>query len=105
MPAPPIAIYGALARFNYGDLLFPLVLQEWLDRAGCERPLIAVGLRESDLSKFGAMPTREVRWLAEPNNLPDGSRLVIAGGEALAAGWGRMASHLLPQKQSRLYEQ
>ena len=33
-------------------------------------------------NSLGAMPTREVRWLAEPNNLPDGSRLVIAGGEA-----------------------
>ncbi|MFT5110468.1 MAG: hypothetical protein ACI9UA_006122, partial [Pseudoalteromonas tetraodonis] len=98
MPAPPIAIYGAIDRFNYGDLLFPLVLDSAFRTAGCDRPIIPVGVRSSDLSRYGALPTKPMRWLAEPDNLPNGSKVVIAGGEALAAGWGRMVSHLMPQR-------
>lgn len=98
MPKSPISIYGAIARFNYGDLLFPLILKDALESAGCDRPIEAIGLRASDLSPFGALPTKPVRWLADPANLPDGSKIIIAGGEALAAGWGRLYSHLLPQR-------
>ena len=98
MSTPPIAIFGANARFNYGDLIFPLILKRALDAAGCDRPIETIGMRASDLSRYGARPTHAVRWLADPDNMPDGSKLIIAGGEVLAAGWGRLFSHLLPQR-------
>ncbi len=98
MPAPAIAIYGAIDRFNYGDLLFPIILDRAFREAGWDGAIQPVGFRRSDLSRFGALATAPARWLTEAGQLGAGSRIVIAGGEALAAGWWTLYSHLLPQR-------
>ena len=97
MPSPTIAIYGALDRFNYGDLLFPLILRNAILQRSPEQRVEAIGLRRSGQSSVGALPTHSLRWLKDPDHLADGSSVILAGGEMLAADWTRLASHLLPK--------
>ena len=96
MSRPTIAIYGAADRFNYGDLLFPLILKKAFRRTGENVDPVAVGIKGSDLSRYGALPTRGLSWILEPGNLRPGSSIVVAGGELLAAGWWQLLSHLFP---------
>lgn len=96
MSRPTIAIYGAVDRFNYGDLLFPLILTKAFRKAGAHVDLTTVGIRNSDLSRYGALPSQGLRWMLKPGNLPPGSSIVVAGGELLAAGWWQLLSHLFP---------
>jgi hypothetical protein len=96
MSRPTIAIYGAADRFNYGDLLFPLILEEAFRRTKAQVDTVAVGIKSSDLSRYGALPTRGLSWMLKPGNLKPGSSIVVAGGELLTAGWWQLLSHLLP---------
>ena len=96
MSRPTIAIYGAVDRFNYGDLLFPLILTKAFRKAGANVDIATVGMRNSDLSRYGALPSKRLPWMLNPDNLPPGSSIVVAGGELLAAGWWQLLSHLFP---------
>ncbi|HEX7002404.1 MAG TPA: polysaccharide pyruvyl transferase family protein [Trueperaceae bacterium] len=90
----PAALLGAVDRFNYGDLLFPLVVRAAWDRLGVGRPLTVYAMRESDLSAFGALPSRSYRQLLADVRAGEVSGLVLAGGEMLGARWHTMAIYL-----------
>lgn len=83
-----IAIIGAFDRMNYGDLLFPIVLTEYfLRRYGPSVAIDYYGHRSSDLTAFGGFKTKPMRKLFCPKELPEGSVIIIAGGEVLSATW------------------
>jgi len=78
-------------RYNYGDLLFPIVTSWALRSAGY--PTISYGLRRSDLSGFGALPSRGIKDLYR--DAEDGDVVLLAGGENLAQRWFDMHLTLL----------
>jgi len=88
-------LFGALDRFNFGDLLFPVLLSRLLGSDG-ERPFKAVGLRHSDFSSLGGMPTDSMSALLRPGGIEPGSRIILAGGEILTAQAYLMLRYLLP---------
>jgi len=92
-----IAIYGAFDRFNYGDMLFPLILERVLEPYTDAYKLGYYGIIESDLSKLGGKPTKSIEALFDRNNLDDGSIVVVAGGEVLGARWFDIYACLMPE--------
>lgn len=85
-----IYLLSASDRFNYGDLLFPLITIRELSKRG-DYNFINVATTKSDLSRIGALPTESYRVLYNcktTNNI-----LLIAGGEVLGANWSRLYSY------------
>ena len=81
MAGRKIVLFGALDRFNYGDLLFPIIFYE-LCKDGCGISGVeCIGLRQSNLGRFGGFPTKPASFLGDGDNLPDGSVIVVVGGE------------------------
>ncbi len=81
-----LRILSASDRNNYGDLLFPLIISEFLNKCNNrEIKLINYGIRDSDLKNFGALPTRSFNELVK--NVDAKDTIVIAGGEVLGGYW------------------
>ena len=83
---PSILLTGAFDRFNFGDLLFPLITREGLRRLGVEAEFDVFATRRSDLSAAGALPTKSLQELYRSAPSP-GDTLLLAGGEILDARW------------------
>ncbi len=91
-----IFIYGAFDRFNYGDLLFPLILKEKLGKKESLQ-LSYYGIIESDLSAIGAVPTHSLKDFYNDCKKTKDAVVIVAGGEVLQAPWGPIYSYLNPQ--------
>lgn len=86
-----ILIIGAFDRFNYGDLLFPLVIEAQLKTY--EHPFEATyfGIVDSDLSALGGKPTKDIQAFYQACNDSTGhTSVIIAGGEAVAVTWSSL---------------
>jgi len=63
-----ICIYSACDRFNYGDLLFPMVLTNLLKQSfGDKYDIEIFGTIRSDLSPYGALKTKPIRQVFRLN--------------------------------------
>ena len=83
-------------RYNYGDLLFPIVTQAALTAifGSCDQYDFAhYGLARSDLSIYGALPSLGIRDLYK--DAKNGDVVLVAGGENLAQTWFVMHLTLL----------
>jgi polysaccharide pyruvyl transferase WcaK-like protein len=87
-PPPRVAVVGAFDRFNYGDLLFAAVMERMLRGAADPARVDFYALVRRDLRHLGGPRTRPLKELFRPGELPDGSVVIVAGGEVLDAGWG-----------------
>lgn len=83
---PVIALVGAFDRFNFGDLLFPQVLEWALRERGVDASYRCCSLRDADLRSRGGVWTRPMAGLRDIE-LPTGSAVIVAGGEVLSARW------------------
>lgn len=86
-----VALVGAIDRYNYGDVLFPIIVEEALKSRISDLSFEYFGYKESDLSKYNAKTTKNIKKLSEFN--PD--VIVIVGGQVLAAPWSATYLHLL----------
>ncbi|WP_057940496.1 polysaccharide pyruvyl transferase family protein [Algoriphagus resistens] len=92
-----VLIIGAFDRYNYGDLLFPLVIERQLSRYGKEFEFEYFGLVESDLSDVGGLPTKGLQEFYKACNDPAKPvHVIIAGGEALGVTWNSLFAALNP---------
>jgi len=92
-----IGIYGATDRFNYGDLLFPLVV-EWAIRTHFPGSVTHnFAIDNSDFSKRGALPTTRIKDAFSSGTLHQCDRLIIAGGQVLDARWTAILGYLWGQ--------
>ncbi|WP_418320794.1 polysaccharide pyruvyl transferase family protein [Piscinibacter sakaiensis] len=95
-----ISLYGAYDRLNYGDILFPLVINFYLKQRGFAGDLRFYAPTRSDLRTYGGVQTRSARDLRlDARTLADAGRpgvLIVAGGEVLSATWGGFIASLLP---------
>lgn len=98
-----LAILGAIDRFNYGDLLFPLIIERALDDVSPEYDFEYYGFKRSDLSAYGAKKTRSLRDLVRRSPLREGSGILIAGGDVLGINWMPMHLHQLDSLRARLF--
>src|SRR5680860_327262 len=90
-----ILIIGAFDRYNYGDLLFPLIIEKQLDTYNKNLQYEFFGIIKSDLSKEGGKPTRDLNAFYEACNHPDQrASIIVAGGEALGVTWNSLLAAL-----------
>ena len=92
-----MAILGAFDRFNYGDLLFPIITKNEMATHGPEMESGVYALIESDLSRYGALRTRSVRSLYRDDLLRPDDIVLFAGGGTIGVDWHHMHSNLLGQ--------
>lgn len=90
-----IALLGAYDRFNYGDLLFPIIVSNELRRHYPETEIAVHALAASDLSRFGALPTQSLRALYGQNALHVGDVVIFAGGGTIGVDWTYMLKNLV----------
>lgn len=96
-----ILIIGAFDRYNYGDLLFPIIIEQELNTYAHNSQLKYYGLVSSDLSSVGGKPTSSISDFYEScNNGSEGNvTVIVAGGEAIDATWTSLCAALNPPFQ------
>ncbi|MGK6351158.1 polysaccharide pyruvyl transferase family protein [Parapedobacter sp. DT-150] len=86
-----ILIIGAFDRYNYGDLLFPLVIEAQLKTYGIPFDASYFGIVKSDLSALGGKPTEDIQAFYRQCNAGVGhTSVIVAGGEAVAVTWSSL---------------
>lgn len=86
-----IQFLAASDRLNYGDLLFPLITKQVLEeQISCNFQNYA--LVRSNLSKFGALPTKNYRELEKDNT--EHSIIIIGGGHVIFPSWNALYGHI-----------
>lgn len=92
-----VLIIGAFDRYNYGDLLFPLVIEQQLNTYKKDFKFEFFGLIKSDLRKAGGPPTEGLQKFYEKCSDPNNPvHVIIAGGEALGVTWNSLFAALNP---------
>jgi hypothetical protein len=82
-----IHFLSASDRVNYGDLLFPLII-EWITKDK-DLHIHYYGIIKSDLTHFGGKPTNSYR-LFQKRIKENGGNIIIGGGEVLFVDWGSL---------------
>lgn len=86
-----ILIIGAFDRYNYGDLLFPLIIEKQLETYDRDFTVQFFGIVKSDLSPLGGKPTASIREFYRTCNTGEGhTSIIVAGGEAVAVTWNSL---------------
>lgn len=78
-----IALVGAIDRYNYGDVLFPIIIEHELSNRMDSMKFKYYGYKKADLSRFGAHKTLSVYDM----NLDDTDAIIVVGGEVLTSSW------------------
>jgi hypothetical protein len=86
-PLRKVAIVGAFDRFNYGDLLFATVMERMLRGVAHAAQVGFYAIVRRDLRPLGGPRSQPLAELFRPGELPDGSVVIVAGGEVLDADW------------------
>jgi len=95
--ANKVHLLGAFDRFNYGDLLFPIIFRNELSHWNKTTESAIFALIDSNLAQYGAMPTQSLRFLYKKENLKSGDTVIFAGGGTVGVDWTYMYSNLLGQ--------
>ena len=89
---------GAFERFNYGDLLFPIILEYVYYSAargkGSLLPLVHCTVGVGDMSAHGGVETRRVQHYLRNHEC----NVIVAGGEVIGAGWYGLWASLQPTR-------
>lgn len=100
LPKNRILIIGAFDRYNYGDLLFPLIIEKQLETYGHEFTIGFFGIVKSDLTPYGGKPTAPIgEFYRVGDTNGDHTSVIVAGGEAVAVTWDSLLLSL-----SRLFK-
>ncbi|MEW9798978.1 polysaccharide pyruvyl transferase family protein [Alteromonas sp. CYL-A6] len=95
-------LYGAFDRHNYGDLLFPMVMERLIKGVYPTTEVFTCGLVESNLTDVGALETISAKsMMAE---MDENSVLMLAGGDVIGCDWVSAYSYLLSESMSRVVE-
>lgn len=91
-----ILVIGAFDRNNYGDLLFPFIIEHQFRLLLPDAKLSFYGIVESDLSGIGAKPTQSLKEFYNKcnNGGSDHTVVIVGGGETLAASWSMLYSFI-----------
>jgi len=90
-----VLVLGAFDRYNYGDLLFPLIIEQQLKTYNPNIEFEYFGLVKSDLSEVGGKKTLDIlSFYKECNNVNARVNVIIAGGESINATWNGLLSSI-----------
>jgi len=78
---------GAYDRFNYGDLLFPIITKNFISQIKLDIPVFVYALMASDFSKYGALKTRPIKELFNKNLINKGDIILYTGGGTIGSSW------------------
>lgn len=96
-----IILHGAFDRHNYGDLLFPHVLQATRPDSLSQVETVFTGCAaRSDMTRFGGYNTEALRDVLR-SGLKDPVFLVHAGGEVLTADRASVGARLLDPQEAK----
>lgn len=95
-----LKILGAFDRFNYGDLLFPLVLKYGLDKYSSGKfsykYYSLAGGNYSSVGSISSMTYRQfIRDIKRTKDIPN--NVIIAGGECISASWDALYGFIRPR--------
>jgi hypothetical protein len=97
-----IILYGAFDRHNYGDLLFPLIMNRVIQQEFLEKKVVIAGLINSDLSVYGAHKTVSISKALQSSNAE--AVVLLAGGDVIACDWQSACGYLLPKSLTPFYQ-
>lgn len=88
-----IALFGAYDRYNYGDLLFPLIFRKFLED---KYPFLLdkieyFSLTSKDLSKYGGIKTKSLEAFQKSMN--EFGFIVVLGGQIFGSRWSNLYFH------------
>ncbi|WP_109240862.1 polysaccharide pyruvyl transferase family protein [Klebsiella michiganensis] len=90
-----VVLYGAFDRYNYGDNLMPILFEMYMAKyhPGIKEraDFIYSSIQNSDLSCYSCKPTIAMNRLLD---IPNGSSVIIVGGEVLGANVGTLYTHV-----------
>lgn len=89
-----IALYGASDRYNYGDVMMPIIFKEWFGRnSTCHIEYINCALTQADMSYCGGLKTISIK------DVPKVDALVVTGGETMGTVLTDIACNVLRPEQ------
>ncbi|WP_312767490.1 polysaccharide pyruvyl transferase family protein [Epilithonimonas sp.] len=92
-----IALFGPHDRFNYGDLLFAIMLEYGLNKVNPNKfDFKKYALVDADFSNKGGFKTYSYRSLKNDINNKNIDAVIVAGGECLRAEWNGLYSFINP---------
>lgn len=92
-----IAVLGPHDRINFGDLLFPIMLDFALSKTfNSKIELKKYSLIKADFSYLGGFSSNSYKALTKCINNNEIDTLIVAGGESLAAKWSNLYSYINP---------
>lgn len=91
-----VLLLSASDRFNYGDLLFPLIVKMKLQQYFIKDKVIIdnYSLVDSDLSSIGALSTKKYSDLKKSLVNDKNTHLILIGGDVLGANWFSLYSNI-----------
>jgi len=96
-----VLLVGTFDRFNYGDLLFPIISSNKILQDYDVKSEIFALIR-SDLSEYGALGTKPMRDLKRNGEISKDDIVIFAGGGIISASWIYMHSNFLSRTSNNL---
>ena len=90
MSEQKIILYGAFDRYNYGDILIPIILREYLQKNGLEG-IKYFSIKNVDLSLYGGFRCAPL----DLQHIPKNSIIIVTGGEVLNVDWTSITSYFM----------
>jgi len=88
MSGQKLILYGAFDRYNYGDILIPLILGKYLKQHGFDE-ITYCSVKNADLTKFGGFKCKSLT----PEILKENNTIMVTGGETLGVDWSSITSY------------
>ena len=90
MSEQKIILYGAFDRYNYGDIIIPIILSKYLKNNGFGN-IEYCSIKNADLTHFGGFKCN----VLDSQRLPKNSSVIVAGGEVLNVDWTSITSYFM----------
>ena len=92
-----IIIFGAFDRYNYGDILLPLILTHYLD-VKLHPQLYYASIKNVNLSKMGGFKCESFQKV----KINPDDTIIVSGGEVLTVDWTSIVSYYVHPFINRL---
>jgi len=92
-----VAVFGPHDRMNYGDFLFPLMLEYAFSKKVNQKIVFPkYSIVSSEFSDIGAFPSAKYIKLAKDIQQGKVSTIIVAGGESLNVDWDTLYRYIHP---------
>ena len=97
MSEQKIILYGAFDRYNYGDIIIPIILSKYLKNNGFGN-IEYCSIKNADLTHFGGFKCNAL----DAQRIKRSSIIIVAGGEVLNVDWTSITSYFMGWFGNRL---